>query len=263
MLCRNARGNAVRVAGSSGSSRIDRQGPEVKVGGAVCGVRSTMWREALTTRGGRAPMGHMERLDLRKKLRSLYSASATKPALVEVPELTYLMVDGKGDPNRSAAFQEAVEALFSLSYTLKFLIKRSPGGVDYGVMPLEGLWWADEMGDFLHGSRDGWQWTLMILQPEQVTGELVETARQRAAGKKALPALSQVRLEICGEGPCAQVLHLGPFSEEGPTVGLLHRFIETRGMHPRGKHREIYLSDFRRTAPERLRTILRQPVARV
>jgi hypothetical protein len=204
----------------------------------------------------------MERLDLKKKLKALYTAAAANPVLVEVPELTYLMIDGTGDPNRSSAFQQAVEALFSLSYTLKFAVKRSPGGVDYGVMPLEGRWWADDMEDFQQGSRDGWKWTLMILQPEQVTPELFETARRRAGEKKELPALSAVRLEACRDGLSAQLLHVGPFSGEGPTVARLHRFIEEQGLRRTGKHREIYLSDFRRTATERLRTIIRQPVTR-
>jgi len=209
----------------------------------------------------------MDRLDLRKKWKPLYTASATEPRMVEVPRLSYLMIDGAGDPNRSAAFQQAVEALFSLSYSLKFMIKKSPGGVDYGVMPLEGLWWAEDMQAFRGGARDSWQWTLMILQPEQVTPALVESARRQAsarmaAAKKALPALAGVRLAGCEDGLCAQILHVGPFSEEGPTVARLHEFIEAKGLELRGKHREIYLSDFRRTDPQRLKTIIRQPAAR-
>lgn len=205
----------------------------------------------------------MERLDLKKRWKDAYSASAKEPSLVEVPRLSYLMIDGAGDPNRSAAFQEAVEALFALSYTLKFMIKKSPGGFDYGVMPLEGLWWAEDMADFGGGSRDSWQWTLMILQPEQVTAALVESARAQAAAKKALPALPGARLESWEDGLSAQILHVGPFSEEGPTVARLHRFIETEGLRLQGRHREIYLSDFRRAEPARLKTIIRQPAARL
>jgi hypothetical protein len=216
----------------------------------------------LTVSPSRDSTEGMERLDLKKTFKSLYTASARVPALVEVPRLSYLMIDGRGDPNRSPAFQEAVEALFSLSYTLKFLIKKSPGGIDYGVMPLEGLWWAEEMKDFPTGSRDDWQWTLMILQPELVTGQLVGRAREQAAAKKELPAIERVRLETSEEGLSAQILHVGPFSEEGPTIARLHRFIEEQGLSLRGKHREIYLSDFRRTEPGRLKTIIRQPAAR-
>ena len=202
----------------------------------------------------------MQKIDFKKRLGALYSAPAKAPVIVEVPQMNFLMVDGAGDPNTSGEFQQAVEALFSVSYTLKFLIKKGPAAIDYGVLPLEGVWWAEDMSVFTAGDKSSWKWTLMIMQPEYVTGELYEQALRQVRRKKGLPAVDRLRLEPFREGRSAQVLHVGPFSEEGPTVERLHRFIEENGYHRRGRHREIYLSDLRRAAPEKLKTIIRQPI---
>ncbi len=202
----------------------------------------------------------MQKIDFKKRLGALYSAPAKAPVLVEVPQLNFIMIDGAGDPNTSEQFQQAVESLFSVSYALKFLIKKGPLAIDYGVLPLEGVWWAEDMSAFTTADKASWKWTLMIMQPEYVTGELFREALDQVRKKKDLPALDQLRLESFREGLSAQLLHVGPFSEEGPTIQRLHTYIEENGYHRTGKHREIYLSDLRRAAPERLRTIIRQPI---
>jgi hypothetical protein len=202
----------------------------------------------------------MQKIDFKKRLKQLYSAPAKEPVIVEVPPLNFIMIDGAGDPNTSEEFQRAVEALFSVSYTLKFIIKKGPLAIDYGVLPLEGVWWAEDMSAFTAGDKQSWKWTLMIMQPEYVTEELFEQALEQARHKKDLPAVDQLRLESFHEGLSAQLLHVGPFSEEGPTIERLHRFIEDHGYRRRDKHREIYLSDLRRAAPEKLKTIIRQPI---
>lgn len=202
----------------------------------------------------------MEKLDLKKLHRALYAAKP-EPALLEVPALTYLMVDGHGDPNDNPLFEAGAGALYALSYTLKFMVKKQ-GLADYGVMGLQGLWWADDPAAFRAGDRARWQWTLMILQPDFVTPDLVAAARQEIiAKKKDVPRLYDVRLETLAEGLCAQILHVGPYAEECGTITRLHEFIAAQGKELRGKHHELYLGDPRRTAPEKLKTILRQPVS--
>jgi hypothetical protein len=202
----------------------------------------------------------MNKIDLKKEYSQLYKCGNNKTMIVTVPELQYLMCDGHGDPNNSEIFQQAIEALYGLSYTLKFMIKKGPLQVDYGVMPLEGIWWADDMNDFLLNDRNKWKWTLMILQPDLVTPSLVEEARKQLSLKKEVPMLQNVRLEKMAEGTCAQILHIGPYSAEGPTIEKLHNFIADEGYKLHGTHREIYLSDMRRTAQEKLKTIIRQPI---
>jgi len=202
----------------------------------------------------------VEKLDLKKQWKQLYGAKAGAIAAVDVPPLTYLMVDGEGDPNTSKAFAEAIEALYTLSYTLKFSLKKSPRAIDYGVMPLEGLWWADDPRAFFEADKSAWKWTAMILQPEIIAQAEVDVAFAEVRRKKNPAALDRVRLETLAEGPSAQVLYLGPFSGEGPTIQRMHDFIHAAGKELRGKHHEIYLSDPRRTAPEKLKTILRQPM---
>jgi hypothetical protein len=200
-------------------------------------------------------------VDLKRELREVYSAAAT-PVLVQVPELRFLMVDGHGDPNTSPDYAAAVEALYSVAYTIRFALKRGPAGVDAPVMPLEGLWWVPDMSTFSVLDKASWRWTMMIALPPQATSDVVDEARAAAERKKALEAIGRVREESLAEGMAAQVLHRGPYSEEGPTIERLHRFIEQQGCHLTGKHHEIYLGDPRRAAPEKLRTIIRQPVAR-
>jgi len=202
----------------------------------------------------------MDRLDLRKTLKPLYSASA-KPVLVDVPELSCLMVDGAGDPNGSAQFEEGMGALYGVAYTLKFALKKRPQGpIDFAVMPPEGLWWCEGMREFSVEDRRGWLWTLMIVLPDCVTREDSESAAEALRSTKSPPGLDRLRLERLHEGLCAQVMHLGPYADEGPTVEKLHAFIAEQGRTLRGKHHEIYLSDPRRAAPEKMKTVLRQPV---
>ncbi len=200
----------------------------------------------------------MEKLDLKKELKHLYQPSAKEVAQVEVPMFKFLMVDGEGDPNTSQEYAQAVEALFSVSYTAKFMVKKG-AQLDYAVMPLEGLWWADDMSAFLSNDKACWKWTMMIMQPSFVANEIIEAAIVEVRRKKKLPAIDKLRLENFLEGRCAQVLHIGPFSEEGPTIERLHEFIDTRTGRT-GKHHEIYLSDIRRAAPNKWKTIIRHPM---
>ncbi len=203
----------------------------------------------------------IEKIDFKKELKYLYKPSAKKVDIVEVPPLNYLMIDGEGDPNTSQSFQDAIEVLYPLSYALKFMIKRGETGIDYGVLPLEGLWWADDMSSFRVENKSGWKWTLMIMQPELVTREMVHEAIEQVRIKKNPVSLPRVRFESFEEGKVAQILHIGPFSEEGPTVEKLHCYIEESGHQRTGKHHEIYLSDIRRAAPEKWKTIIRQPMS--
>ena len=203
----------------------------------------------------------MQKIDYKKELKHLYSASAKKVEIVEVPLMNFLMIDGQGDPNTSKSFQEAVEALFSVSYTLKFMVKKSEGGIDYGVMPLEGLWWTEDMSRFSIDAKEDWQWTMMIMQPEPVTGELACEAITQVRKKKNTVALGSLRFEAFTEGKAAQIMHVGPFSAEGPTIQKVHDHIKAAGGTLSGKHHEIYLSDTRKAAPEKWKTIVRQPLA--
>lgn len=200
-------------------------------------------------------------IDIEQELHKLYRAGK-KPEFVEVPELSFLMIDGHGDPNLSEHYRVAIQALYGVSYTLKFALKRA-GGPDYRVAPLEGLWWVEDMAGSSIEDKSDWDWTAMIRQPAEVTPELVAEAVREVAEKKKLPAAGELRLERFAEGLAAQVLHVGPYADEGPTIGRLHAFIAQHGHARRGKHHEIYLSDPRRTAPERLKTIIRQPVRAV
>jgi hypothetical protein len=202
----------------------------------------------------------MQKIDLKKQSKPFYEAKAGGIAVVDLPPLSYLMVDGEGDPNTSASYSAAIEALYSLSYTLKFACKKGPRAIDYGVLPLEGLWWADDPGVFMTADKSSWKWTAMIAQPEFISVAEVEAARAEVCKKKNIEALDLVRFECFHEGESAQVLHVGPYSAEGPEIERLHAFIHAAGKQLRGKHHEIYLSDPRRTAPDKLKTILRQPM---
>lgn len=201
----------------------------------------------------------MTKADLKKDLKAHYHARRS-PELTETAEMRFLMVDGAGDPNSAPAYTDAVGTLYAAAYRIKFLEKAA--GRDFVVPPLEGLWWADDMEVFLAGSRDEWQWTMMIALPGSVPEEVVDGAlgALRDAADPP-PAIGSLRFEPFAEGRSAQILHVGPYADEEPTIEHLHVFIEDEGLRRRGKHHEIYLGDPRRTAPERLRTIIRQPVA--
>ena len=202
----------------------------------------------------------MEKIDYKNELKHLYRPTTKKVEIVEVPKMNFLMIDGDGGPNHPT-FQNAIEVLFPLSYTLKFMIKKSDIGIDYGVLPLEGLWWADDMSSFIKDKKDDWKWTLMIMQPELITNEMVVEAVNQVRVKKNPISLPLVRFESINEGKVAQIMHIGPFSEEGPTVQKLHSFIKDSGKKIIGKHHEVYLSDIRRAAPEKWKTIIRQPMS--
>ena len=202
----------------------------------------------------------MKKIDLKKELKPLYQPSAKAVALVDVPAMNYLMIDGEGDPNTSKSYAEAIETLFAVAYTVKFQVKRSQE-IDYGVMPLESLWWADDMAAFSTGDKSKWKWTAMIMQPSFVTAAIVAAAIADVKKKKNPPAIGKVRFESLSEGTCAQTLHVGPFSEEGPTIERVHEFIRARGKLV-GKHHEIYLSDIRKAAPEKWKTVVRQPMTK-
>ncbi|MBD3177247.1 MAG: hypothetical protein GF320_18905 [Armatimonadia bacterium] len=204
----------------------------------------------------------MAKIDLKREMKDLYSAPKGECTLIEVPELQYLMIDGKGNPNEALSFQEAVAALYGLAFTIKMSLKRREPRRDWVVPPLQGLWWSDDMEAFVLDAKDDWYWTLMVLQPDFVTQSDVEEFREVLCGKKNPPRLDEVRFETYEEGLVAQTLHVGPYSEEAPTVRMLHAFIDGQGLEKTGCHHEIYLGDPRRTAPDRLKTILRQPVSR-
>jgi len=201
----------------------------------------------------------MKKSDLKKDFKALYTASAKEVVLVNVPRLRFLAVDGIGDPNTSQTYKEALEALFSVSYTAKFIVKKGPQQIDYAVMPLESLWWADDMSVFTTGDKAKWKWTAMIMQPDFATDKVVAMALADVRQKKKLPGVDRLRLETFAEGRCAQVLHIGPFSAEGPTIRRLHEYVDAQSQRT-GKHHEIYLSDIRRAEPSRWKTIVRQPM---
>lgn len=189
----------------------------------------------------------------------LYRATTT-PQLVHVPALRFLGNDGHGDPNTSPAYAAAVQALYSVSYAAKFAVKKA-GGPEFKVSPLEGLWWAEDMSTFLTRDKSEWDWTMMIRQPDAVTDELIGRLTDEVATNKSMPVAKELRLISFEEGTAAQVLHVGPYDAEGPTIARLHEFIDEHGFTLNGHHHEIYLGDPRRAAPERLRTIIRQPYA--
>jgi hypothetical protein len=201
-----------------------------------------------------------DRVDLKKSLDS-YQARRGQFRILDVPDLRYLMVDGHGDPNSSPAFTDAVEALYPVAYTLKFASKRELGR-DYVVPPLEGLWWAADPESFtVARDKSRWDWTLMLLVPDWVGDELVTAAVEKVAAKNRPARLDDLRVELLAEGRCVQTLHVGSFDDEADVLARLHHeFVPDNGLRLTGTHHEIYLSDFRRVAPEKQRTILRQPV---
>lgn len=190
----------------------------------------------------------------------LYRATMT-PRLVSVPALSFLSVDGHGDPNTNPTYADAAQALYSMSYAAKFAIRKA-SGQNAKVSPLEGLWWADDPSTFQTGHKSDWDWTMMIRQPDLVTNDLIQRLAAEVAAKKSLPRLRDLRLVCFEEGLAAQVLHVGPYASEAPTIERLHAYLRDQGFVFDGlshKHHEIYLGDPRRTAPEKLRTIIRQP----
>jgi hypothetical protein len=201
------------------------------------------------------------KLDPKKPTDIIRGARPGKADVVEIPEMNFFMIDGRGDPNGSESFRASVESLFGVSYTLRFALKKSRRA-DYSVGPLEGLWWADDMASFMTDVRNDWEWTLMIKQPEIVTAADAENAQWEFAKKKKLVSLPGLRFGRFHEGSAVQTLHIGPYSTEGPAIRVLHEAVADMGGRLSGKHHEIYLSDARRTPSEKLKTILRQPFSR-
>jgi hypothetical protein len=214
----------------------------------------------------------MKTLDLKKQFKYLYQPSAKKIETVQVPNLQFAMIDGaieKGsEPGKSPAFAEATQALYSISYTLKFMLKkRKTNPIDYPVMALQGLWWVED-GFFDITVKDNWFYTLMIMKPDVITQELFEEAREQVHKKKGdSPDLSKLRLAHFEEGLCVQTMHIGPYATEPATIERMRAFALENGYHdhvgPNGKHHEIYLGDPRKSTPEKLKTVLRHPVKKI
>ena len=203
----------------------------------------------------------MKKVNHIKEYNRIYTQPKNKISLVDVPPFNFLMIDGTGDPNGNPDYSEAVSALYAVAYKLKFTIKKGPLAVDYKVMPLEGLWWAEDMTLFNLENRSDWQWCMMIMQPEYITEDLFKTTVTSVREKKGLPKLDDLRFETYHEGISMQIFHLGPYGEgERETINKLHTYIETEGYQRVGKHHEIYFNSPLRTAPENLKTIVRQPV---
>lgn len=202
----------------------------------------------------------MAKKDLSKELQSLYFPSAKEPVMVDIPSMQFAMVDGVGDPNSSKEFQEAIGALYGVAYTAKFAAKKARIG-NILVMPLEALWWGEDADDFLLAKKERWHWTAMIMEPPEVTRKLFDESVGQLREKKNPPGLNRVRFERWTEGKAAQILHIGPYAAERPTIERLHAFIRENGCRLAGKHHEIYLGDPRRSAPEKLKTVIRQPAS--
>ncbi len=203
----------------------------------------------------------MEKTDLRKALKQFYEPATRDFSVVDVPGMLFAMIDGEGDPNVSPVYANAVQWLYGVSYTLKFASKAN--GRDYGVLPLEGLWWADDMNDFVAGNKAKWKWTAMIAQPDWINADMFSAAVDKTKGKLGDPPAS-LRLERFAEGLSVQIMHVGTYAAEGPTIARLHKeYLPAHGLAENGHHHEIYLSDPRRVAPEKLKTVIRQPVRRV
>ncbi len=203
----------------------------------------------------------MTKIDFKKTLKHLYVPSAKDFALVDVPDMTFVKVDGHGAPGNDA-YQHALSWLYPVSYGLKFYSKQTLAK-DYVVPPLEGLWWADDMTAYTDDRRDEWHWTLMIMLPDWLDDAAFNASVEKASKKLGDPPAT-LRREVLHEGLCAQIMHIGPYSEEGPTIARLHKeYLPQNGLTENGHHHEIYLSDPRKTAPEKLRTVLRHPVRRL
>lgn len=201
----------------------------------------------------------MEKIDLKKTFKELYKVSTSEIEFLSIPPIKFLMINGRGAPG-GPEYGNVVQALYSLAYTMKFIAKKE--GADYTVMPLEGLWWADDMTAFTENRQDEWKWTAMIATPEIVTEGMLIEARDAVKKKKGeILGLERARLEVFEEGLSAQITHLGSYDAEGPTIEKLHARIAEKGYTLRGKHHEIYLNDPQRTAIEKVKTIIRQPIA--
>jgi hypothetical protein len=200
------------------------------------------------------------RYDIKRELKQCYAPRNTDWALVEVPAQRFIAIDGHGDPNTSADYAHAVEALYTVAYTIKFASKNTLGR-DFVVGPLEGLWWSDRPEVFITRDKDAWHWRMLISQPGWITDDLIDESQKAALTKKNLPAIADIRRETLDEGTSAQLLHVGPYDDEGPVLARLHHeYLAANDLRMCGHHHEIYLGDHRRTEPAKFKTILRQPV---
>jgi hypothetical protein len=200
----------------------------------------------------------VHKIDFKKTLKALYGPSTMAFSIVDVPAMQFVMVDGEGDPNTAASYATGLSWLYSTSYALKFASKRR--GHDYTVPPLEALWWADDMSDFVARRKDRWRWTQMLMAPDFVPDEMFSAALAGARKKLGEPPAS-LRLEMFAEGLSVQIMHIGSYDDEAPTIRRLHEeFLPQNDLVENGHHHEIYISDPRKTAPTRLKTVLRQPV---
>lgn len=203
----------------------------------------------------------MSTIDYKKELSAFYSQPKGQIGLIRLPSFNYLMIDGVRSPNNNPDYSEAVAALYAVAYKLKFSVKKGILGINYKVMPLEGLWWADDMSQFTLENRENWLWTMMIMQPEFITEDMFRESVKEVKEKKDPPKLDVVRFTNFNEGLSMQIFHKGPYGEgELDTVDKLHTHIEEEGYRRVGKHHEIYFNSPLRTAPENLKTIIRQPV---
>ena len=207
----------------------------------------------------------MTKIDFKKTMRQFYNPPK-KFGIVDLPQMQFIMVDGHGlaneqdNPDMAQKYKDAIEALYAVAYKMKFISKISMEK-DYVVPPLEGLWWAEDMDTFITREKSAWDWTMMIMVPDWITAEVFEDALEQVRKKKNPTALSKVRLENYHEGLAVQIMHIGSYDDEGPVLAKMHaEFIPSNGYAMRGKHHEIYLSDPRRVAPEKLKTVLRQPI---
>lgn len=196
-----------------------------------------------------------------KKTISTYSAPRGRFEIVTVPDTRFLAIDGHGDPNTSEAYRDAIATLYPVAYKLKFFSKRELDR-DYTVMPLEALWWSEDMASFTSArDKSAWDWTALIMTPDWITADHVDAALRDVETAGGAPAIELLRLETLSEGLSVQTLHVGRYDDEGPTLDRMHTdFIPSHSLRMTGKHHEVYLSDARRTAPDKLKTILRQPV---
>jgi hypothetical protein len=201
----------------------------------------------------------MKKLNLFKGMKDVYTAPSDMAVFRIIPTLRYLMIDGEGDPNTNELYKDSVQALYSVAYSIKFFIKSSEQAIDFKVMPLEGLWWVEDMNLFSIENKKDWKWTMMILQPEFVSTDSVNEAKNKVISKKGLKLAGNVQLETLNEKDVVQILHQGPYSAEADNIQKLHKAILDQGYRRSGKHHEIYLNTPLKTAPENLKTIIRQP----
>ncbi len=201
-----------------------------------------------------------KKLDFRKEYPELYNPPSTKFMIIDVPDMKFFMIDGKGDPNTSQEFKDAIATLYPLSYGVKMPFKKKHTDKDYVVPPLEGLWYMENMAEFRMDNKQSWQWTLMMRVPDFIPDSDASDAIDVVKAKKNPPSIEKIRFEHFQEAKCVQIMYVGPFDAEPPTITKMHEWAKDQGYHLRGKHHEIYLSDLRRVEAERLKTILRQPI---